>query len=154
MNTASPAHHASPRAWRVLLVDPDQWQRSGSRASLARQGCEVVEVRGVGAAQRALERGVFDAVMTQLCLGDGDGFQVFQAVRRVGSQAPVMVVTGISSATGAPAARTLWFTSTSPADGLFDAIHTACQETARRTERRESCKTIPMFRAVEAAASL
>ena len=139
----------SDRVWRVLLVDGDRSSRSGALRSLSNHGCQVTEVRSLGAAQHALERGRFDAVVSQLSLGDGDGFAVFQATRRVGSRCPVAIVAGVSTATGTAAARLLWF-STGPCaePSLFEAIQASCHENARRAHRRESRATLPVFRPV------
>ena len=151
MTTASPSSAVAPQArpWRVLLVDSDRVRRSGAAASLARRGCNVTEARGVGGAHVALERGRYDAVVTELKLADGDGFAVFQAVRRVGSNVPVLVVAGVSTATGTPTARTMWFTRSSVTEAaLYEALQEACHENARPSRpRRDSRATLPAVRA-------
>lgn len=150
MTTASPSLAVSPQArpWRVLLVDSDRQHRAGAAASLARRGCTVTEARSVGAAHLALERGRYDAVVTELKLSDGDGFAVFQAVRRTGCNVPVLVVAGVSTATGAPTARTMWFTRSAVTEAaLYEALQGACHETARRPTRRDPHATVPAFRA-------
>jgi two-component system response regulator RegA len=145
--TASTAIGRRPvsRAWRVLLVDGDRWHRGGAAAALAEQGCDVTEARGLGAARYALERLTFDAVVTELRLSDGDGFAVFQAVRRAGQDAPVMIITGLSLATGSAAPRTIWFANRRASPAMFDAIHGACVETTLRTDRRGSRPTLPVM---------
>jgi DNA-binding NtrC family response regulator len=144
--TASPAlqRRSVPRPWRVLLVDGDRWHRACAAAALAEQGCDVIEARGLGAARYALDRGTFDAVVTELRLGDGDGFAVFQAVRRAGQSAPVQVITGMSLATGSAAPRTIWFSHRQAPPGLFDAIHQASLDSTQRTHRRCARATMPM----------
>jgi DNA-binding NtrC family response regulator len=140
----APARRSVPRPWRVLLVDGDRWHRACAAAALAEQGCDVIEARGLGAARYALERGTFDAVVTELRLGDGDGFAVFQAVRRAGQSAPVQVITGMSLATGSAAPRTIWFSNQAAPAPLFEAIHKASLDSTQRTHRRCSRATMPI----------
>jgi CheY-like chemotaxis protein len=142
--TATPARRSVLRPWRILLVHRDRWQRGCAGAALAERGCDVIEAGSLGAARYALDRGTFDAVITELALGDGDGFAVVRAVRKAGQSAPVLVNASALLAGGSSAARTIWFSNQSVAPALFEAIYGASGDSTQRAHQRSTSATMPL----------
>ena len=80
MSTATLAPDA-PGYRRVLLVDDDELCRHRLARALTRHGFVVVAAGSVAAALDQLHHGRFDAIVTETCLRDGTGLDVFQAAR-------------------------------------------------------------------------
>jgi DNA-binding NtrC family response regulator len=134
-----------PRPWRILLVQRDRWLRSCAGAALAARGCDVVEAASLAAARHELAAAEFDAVVTAMALGDGDGFAVVRAARRAGRTAPVLVARTFASSAGAASDRGgIWFSSAPVATPLFDAIYGASTDCTQRAERRSAEVTWPV----------
>src|SRR5262245_1175436 len=91
MRSSSPSATASDRC-RVLLVDDEALLRQRLARALVRHGFEVVSVASVVAACHWLRHGEFDVVVTEVCLHDGTGFDVFAAARGARVELPVLFV--------------------------------------------------------------
>lgn len=81
----------------VLLVDDEPSLRVTLSVLLRRQGFQVTAVEGLSEARHALERELYDVVITDLRLEDGDGAEVIQATRRLCPHAEVIVLTAYGS---------------------------------------------------------
>jgi len=92
------SHTAGPL--RVVLVDDHPLVRAGVRRSL--EDCadiEVVGEAGTGAeALSCVEGGSVDVILLDLVLPDEDGLDTLRTLRRRGSQAAVVILTGVSDA--------------------------------------------------------
>jgi CheY-like chemotaxis protein len=141
MTARYPVAPAIPRPWRVLLVQRDRWLRSCAGAALAARGCDVVEAGSLAAARHELAAASFDAVVTAISLGDGDGFAVVHAARRAGRTAPVLVARSFASSS---ADRGIWFSSSPVPTPLFEAIYGASTDSTHRAERRSAEITWPV----------
>jgi len=87
-----PSATAAPGRRRVLLVDDEALLRQRLARALVRHGFEVVSVASVVAACHWLRHGEFDVVVTDVCLHDGTGFDVFAAARDARIELPVLFV--------------------------------------------------------------
>jgi DNA-binding NarL/FixJ family response regulator len=82
---------------KFLLVDDHPLMRKALREVVESLGDNVVTVEAgtpTEARSALVEHGVFDAVLLDLKLGEGDGFGVLKELRTKWPQIPVMVVTG------------------------------------------------------------
>ncbi|OGR90699.1 MAG: hypothetical protein A2V88_10650 [Elusimicrobia bacterium RBG_16_66_12] len=89
---------------RVLLVEDDSAQSSMLQLELKRRGFRVNAEKTVAAAAARIEKEIFDAVVTDLRLGSGDGLQVVVAVKASQPETGVIVITGHGSIDTAVAA--------------------------------------------------
>jgi len=89
---------------RVLLVEDDSSQSSMLQLELKRRGFRVDAEKNVHAATARIEKEIFDAVVTDLRLGSGDGLQVVIAVKASQPETGVIVITGHGSIDTAVAA--------------------------------------------------
>ncbi len=89
---------------RVLLVEDDSSQSSMLQLELKRRGFRVDAEKTVSAAAARIEKEIFDAVVTDLRLGSGDGLQVIAAVKASQPETGVIVITGHGSIDTAVAA--------------------------------------------------
>jgi DNA-binding NtrC family response regulator len=79
---------------KVLIVDDEEYVRD-SIAEIARgAGLEVVLASSCSQALEVLEAGPVQTVLTDLRMPDGDGIALLEALKRRGSAAPVIVITG------------------------------------------------------------
>jgi DNA-binding response OmpR family regulator len=80
---------------RILLVEDEEAMIAGLEYALGKEGFEVVTARdgeaGIAAARDAARRP--DLVLLDLMLPKRSGFEVLQALRQAGVQAPVIVLT-------------------------------------------------------------
>jgi two-component system, OmpR family, response regulator QseB len=77
----------------VLLVEDDMDLGNGLRIALADQGLQVVWVRRLEDAARAVDDGNCDLVLLDLGLPDGDGMSLLQRLRHDGRRLPVLILT-------------------------------------------------------------
>jgi two-component system response regulator QseB len=77
----------------LLLVEDDAMLGEGLCRNLRREAYAVDWVRDGALAQRALERGSFDAVLLDLGLPQQDGLEVLQGLRARQDDTPVMILT-------------------------------------------------------------
>lgn len=78
---------------RVLLVEDDGPFGGALERGLRSHGIDVTWVRGTGPAQRALAGTVFDVLVVDWMLPDGDGPWLIQHLRARGSTTPAMLLT-------------------------------------------------------------
>jgi putative nucleotidyltransferase with HDIG domain len=83
------------RAARILVVDDELQVRTMIGASLERQGYDV-QLAGSGhEAMEALEKNVFDLVLTDIVMQDGNGITLLERMRIQQPNLPVVMVTAI-----------------------------------------------------------
>lgn len=88
-------HARDPRlvGARILIADDDLGIRTSLAELLAAEGC-VVETAGDGAdALARIEKGTFDALISDVVMPHMDGYELFTAVRRSHPQLPVLMMT-------------------------------------------------------------
>lgn len=78
---------------RVLVVDDSRMHRAMVRATLTKQGLEVVEATCGEQALEAVALQRPDLVLLDLLLPDMDGIAVLRELRRYGCETPVIVIT-------------------------------------------------------------
>jgi len=77
---------------KILLAEDDFDLGNGIRVALQDAGMEVVWVRRIAEATRALESGACDLVLLDLGLPDGDGLSLLAALRRERHGLPVLIL--------------------------------------------------------------
>jgi two-component system response regulator AtoC len=82
---------------KLLLIEDELAQRQILESELIRLGNDVVAVGTGGEAVAQLERGEFDAVVTDLKLPDFDGIEVVRQTRESGNDIPILVITAYAS---------------------------------------------------------
>ncbi len=83
------------RSARILVVDDELHVRTMIGAALERQGYDV-QLAGSGhEAMEALERNVFDLVLTDIVMQDGNGITLLERMRIQQPNLPVVMVTAI-----------------------------------------------------------
>ncbi|MFS8050748.1 response regulator transcription factor [Rhizobium sp. BR 314] len=78
---------------RVLLVEDEKPMAAVLRSGLVRQGMVVDDVATLLDAEAALYDGVYDAVVLDRRLPDGDGLSLVKSLRARGDTVPVLVLT-------------------------------------------------------------
>jgi two-component system cell cycle sensor histidine kinase/response regulator CckA len=91
------AQDVGPRRERILFVDDDVALLSAGERILERAGFDVVTATTVAEARSQLNRGGYDAVVTDIGLPDGDGLDLIPALRGDNLEVPVVMVTGSPS---------------------------------------------------------
>jgi DNA-binding NtrC family response regulator len=81
-------------AARILVVDDDPSAVRKLRDALADHDVEVESASNVVAGVAAVANGTFCALVLDLVLGDGSGFDVLRAMDRQGIVIPTVVVSG------------------------------------------------------------
>ncbi len=89
---------------RILLVEDDPSQAAMLALELKRRGFRVDAEKTAPRAVARLEKEIFDAVVTDLRLGDGDGLKVLAAAKASQPETGVIVITGHGSIDTAVAA--------------------------------------------------
>jgi len=89
---------------RILLVEDDSSQGAMLSLELKRRGFRVDVEKTVPAATGRIEKEIFDAVVTDLRLGSGDGLKIVLAVKASQPETGVIVITGHGSIDTAVAA--------------------------------------------------
>jgi two-component system response regulator QseB len=77
----------------LLLVEDDLELGNGVRIALADQGMQVTWVRRLADALAALEGQLFDLVLLDLGLPDGNGLTLLTRLRREGQSTPLLILT-------------------------------------------------------------
>lgn len=77
---------------KILLVEDDLDLGNGIRVALLDQGMEVVWVRRIDDAARALQSGSCDLLVLDLGLPDGDGLTLLTRLRRERQSTPVLIL--------------------------------------------------------------
>ncbi|MDX6771196.1 MAG: sigma-54 dependent transcriptional regulator [Elusimicrobiota bacterium] len=89
---------------RILLVEDDPSQSAMLTLELKRRGFRVESEKSAPRAVARLEKEIFDAVVTDLRLGEGDGLKVVAAAKASQPETGVVVITGHGSIDTAVAA--------------------------------------------------
>ena len=77
---------------RVVIVDDDSAFRDAARMLLAARGYDVVgEAASAATALEAVERHAPEAVLLDVCLGDGNGFTVCGALSRARPELSILL---------------------------------------------------------------
>ena len=77
----------------ILVVEDDVLMQNALAISLQRAGFEVTSVATVKETAVALDNQSFAAVVTDICLPDGDGLEVFTLTGEKRPQTPVLAMT-------------------------------------------------------------
>jgi len=93
MNT----NYSEGRDSSVLVVDDEPGMRTALRANFLRHGWRVETASGVRDAARAVELSSFDLVVSDIRMGDGDGFEVMCSVLRNSPTTAVILLTAFGS---------------------------------------------------------
>ena len=86
---------------QVLVVDDEAAMRTALEASFLRHGWRVATASGVQEAGALLNRAVFDLVVTDMRMRDGDGLQVLSRVRESAPMTAVILLTAYGNVTEA-----------------------------------------------------
>jgi DNA-binding NtrC family response regulator len=89
---------------RILLVEDDAAQAAMLGMELKRQGYRVETEKSAHGAIARVEKEIYDAVVTDLRLGSGDGLKVLAATKASQPETGVIVITGHGSIDNAVAA--------------------------------------------------
>ena len=81
----------------VLVVDDEAGMRLALQASFQRDGWSVETASGVSEALNKLEQKRFPLVVTDVCMPDGDGFDVMRSVRSSAPETAVIVLTAFGN---------------------------------------------------------
>lgn len=81
------------RPMQILLVEDDLPLGAALQASLARAGYGCTWVRRLAEARAHVHDGGFDALLLDINLPDGEGFELLQALRNQGLALPVLLLT-------------------------------------------------------------
>lgn len=82
---------------RVLVVEDDEILRDGLEVGLTLAGLTIDAVMTCEDADAALEQSVYDALILDLMLPDGSGFDILKALRKRGNNIPVLLLTARDS---------------------------------------------------------
>jgi two-component system, NtrC family, response regulator AtoC len=100
-------------AWRVLVADDDASIRSLLKDMLSDEGYEIVEVKSGAEVLRAVPKIDPNLVILDFKMPDMDGLDVLQRLSAQGHKVPVLMITGVGSASTAIKATQL---------GAFDYV--------------------------------
>jgi len=81
----------------ILLVDDDRHLVESMADWLRDMSFQVTVAGSLGAAQKELQRGVFDLVLTDLRLGDEDGFDLIDFTKKRCPDTSILVMTGYAT---------------------------------------------------------
>ncbi len=87
----------SRTTYSVLITDDESALRLALRAHFLRAGWRVETAAGITEALGTLARDVFDLVLCDVRMGDGDGFEVMDAVRALGTPTAFLFLTAYGS---------------------------------------------------------
>ena len=93
--TVRPAHVGFRRPARILIVDDEEPVRVMMGATLERQGHDVQYAASGREAIAKLEQNVFDLVLTDIVMQDGNGIVLLERIHSQQPQLPVVMVTAI-----------------------------------------------------------
>jgi two-component system response regulator MprA len=83
---------ARPPAMRILLIEDNEGIRSAIRRALGRRGHEILEAESVSTGRAALTEDV-EAVILDVNLPDGSGFDLCRSLRNDGVRTPILMLT-------------------------------------------------------------
>ncbi|MBI5767228.1 MAG: response regulator transcription factor [Verrucomicrobia bacterium] len=90
MSTSAAAHAVTPSS--ILVVEDEQKTRDSLAEGLRLETWSVATAANAAEAVAQLERGVFDLVVLDRMLPDGDGLAVLRHLRTRGAQTPVLML--------------------------------------------------------------
>lgn len=88
------------RLKHILVVDDDPGILKTITALLESIGFMVTTVVGANAALTIIDREVPDAILTDIHMAEGDGFELINAIRRRGLSVPIVAMSGGSETFG------------------------------------------------------
>ena len=122
----------------LLVVDDEASARAGLALLLRQRGHRVVEADGVTAGAKRISEDVFDVVITDLRMPDGDGLDVLRAVKAQAADTEVILLTAYAGWESAKEAIRLgaldYFEKGREPDELYHRIDKALAEQALRRE--------------------
>jgi DNA-binding NtrC family response regulator len=122
----------------LLIVDDEPSARSTLALLLRKRGHHVLEADGLAATTKRLGEDVFDLVVTDLKMLDGDGFDVLRAVKAQAPGTEVILLTAYAGWRSAKEAMRLgaldYFEKGDDPDDLYHRIDKALAERALRRE--------------------
>jgi two-component system, NtrC family, response regulator HydG len=122
----------------LLVVDDEPSARSTLALLLRKRGHHVLEADGLTAATKRLGEEVFDLVVTDLKMPDGDGLDVLRAVKAHAPRTEVILLTAYAGWRSAKEAMRLgaldYFEKGDDPDELYHRIDKALAERALRRE--------------------
>jgi two-component system response regulator HydG len=122
----------------ILVVDDEESARTTLALLLTKRGHSVTQAEGVRVALDALGQTVFDVVITDLRMPDGDGLEVLQAAKSSSSDVEVILLTAFAGWESAKEAMRLgafdYFEKGKEPDELFHRIDHALEKKALRRE--------------------
>lgn len=83
-----------PNKHKILVVEDDQLMQKALAFSLEKEGFDVTRISSVKETADALESLSYSAVITDICLPDGDGLNVHSLVNDKLPDTPVLAITG------------------------------------------------------------
>jgi two-component system, NtrC family, response regulator HydG len=89
---------------RILVVDDEEHVRVAFQTFLEEEGCEVAVADSYDAALRSLKSSRFDAVVSDIIMGQKTGIDLLREIKQKGLRCPVVMITGapdIQTATSA-----------------------------------------------------
>ena len=122
----------------LMIVDDEASARTTLAMLLRRRGHQVLEADGVTAAMKRLGEDVFDVVITDLRMPDGDGLDVLRAVKTHAADTEVILLTAFAGWESAKEAIRLgaldYFEKGHEPDELYHRIDKALADRALRRE--------------------
>lgn len=92
---------------RILIVDDEQSMRELLSLLLRKEGYEVVTAENGASALKAVQREIFDLVITDLKMPQFDGMALLKSVKDVSPDTIVIIITAFGTTEGAERARNL-----------------------------------------------
>jgi DNA-binding NtrC family response regulator len=122
---------------RLLVVDDEAALRRLLGSILSADRHDVVTVGSVAAAHEEIRRGIFDAVVTDQRMPDGDGLSLLQSCKEVDPDLPVIMVTAFATVELAVEAIRL---------GAFDVVPKPFEPEQVRAVVRRACRQADLVR--------
>ena len=79
---------------RILVIDDDRSVGAAIKASLTREGCDVVLVENGRLGVRTFETATFDAVMVDIFMPEMDGLETIKRFRERAPTTPIIAMSG------------------------------------------------------------
>jgi two-component system response regulator PilR (NtrC family) len=92
---------------RILIVDDEQSMRELLSILLRKEGYDVVTAENGATALKAVQREIFDLVITDLKMPQFDGMALLKSVKEVSPDTIVIIITAFGTTEGAERARSL-----------------------------------------------
>lgn len=79
---------------RVLIIDDEEYMRKLIKRSLVHENYTIEEANSAESALVILNRKNFDLIILDLSLGDIDGFDLLEEIKKIDENVPVIIVSG------------------------------------------------------------